>query len=182
MDKTTKIILSSSLVVNLLFAGLIGGHVYDRFKRHPWQETKEQLSPESRNLVGRTFQNAFREIKPLGDEARKVRAELVKILSADDFDEAAFDAQAEKMLEISGKMDAHKVETVKTLAMQLSPEDRRTMADKMAVLVGGGHEKRVKRHRHIMAVRPDHKPGFEPPPGEGFPPDGPPPEGPPLND
>lgn len=162
MSKRIKIILSASLVFNLLLLGIIGGHAVERYKKHPWHQIKEQLSPETRNFVGRTFQSAFREIKPIGDEARKVRAELVKILSADDFDEEAFDAQAEKMLEIGGKMDAHKIETVKTLASQMDAADRRLMANKMTRMIGGGHEKRVKRHRKIMAVKPPHKPHFGP--------------------
>lgn len=162
MTKKTKIILSTSLIFNVLLIGIIGGHVIDRYKKHPWHAMKEQLSPESRNLVGRTFQSGFREIKPIGDEARKIRAELVKILTAEEFNEDAYDKIAQKMLDISGKMDAHKIETVKTLAMQMSVEDRVIMADKMARMVGGGHEKRVKRHRKIMAIKPDHKPDFEP--------------------
>ena len=162
MSKRVKIVFIVSLVINLLLLGIIGGHTFDRYKKHPWHQMKEQLSPETRNLVGRTFQSAFREIKPIGDEARKVRAELVKILSADDFDEASFDQQAEKMLEIGGKMDAHKIETVKTLALQMDAADRRVMADKMTKMIGGGHERRVKRHRRIMAVKPPHKPSFGP--------------------
>lgn len=164
MSKNIKILFTASLIFNLLLLGIIGGHALDRYKKHPWHQTKEQLSPESRNLVGRTFQSAFREMKPIGDEARKVRAELVKILSADDFDEEAFNRQAEKMLEIGGQMDAHKMETVKTLATQMNAEDRRLMANKMTRMIGGGHEKRVKRHRRVMAVKPPHKPEFGPRP------------------
>ncbi|MCB9983526.1 MAG: periplasmic heavy metal sensor [Rhodospirillales bacterium] len=159
MDKKVKIMLVGSVVLNLLLGGMVGGHVYKRWSAHPWHEVKEQLSPESRNLVGRTFQSAFRDIKPLGDKARKARADLVKILSADEFDEAAYDKAAAQMLEIGGEMKAHKVETIKTLASQMSVEDRRKMADRMAFMVGGGHERRVKRQRSPKMVEPEHKPG-----------------------
>ncbi|HOO82331.1 MAG TPA: periplasmic heavy metal sensor [Alphaproteobacteria bacterium] len=158
MDKKIKIVLVGSVVLNLLLGGMVGGHVYKRWSAHPWHEVKEQLSPESRNLVGRTFQSAFREIKPLGDKARKARVDLVKILSADDFDEEAYDKAAAKMLEIGGEMKAHKVETIKTLAAQLSVEERRKMADRMAQMVGGGHERHVERHRRPKMVAPDKKP------------------------
>lgn len=158
MNKNIKIILAVSLVLNVLLLGMAGGHAYTRWSAHPWHEMKQQLSPESRNLIGRTFQNAFREIKPLGDKARKARAKLVKILSADEFDEAAYDTVAAELLEIGGEMKTHKVDTIKTLASQMSVEDRRKMADKMAYMVGGGHERPVKRHRKPEMITPDHKP------------------------
>ncbi len=157
-DSRMKAIITVSLILNVLLIGGFGGHVYKRWSSHPWHQVKKELSPETRSVIGRTFQSAFREIKPLGNDARKVRAELVKILSANEFDADAFDKAAEKMRGIRSEMSAIKIQATKDAASQLSVEERRKMADRMAKMVGGGHERRVKRHRKPHMIMPDHKP------------------------
>ena len=119
---------------------------------------KKELSPETRSVIGRTYQSAFREIRPLGDDARKARAALVKILSADEFDPDAFDKAAASIQNIRGEMSAIKIQATKDAAMQLSVEERRKMADRMAKMAGGGHERKVKRHRRPDMIKPEHKP------------------------
>ena len=162
MNKKFKIFLSISVLFNLLLAGTIAGHVYKHWSSHPWHNVKAELSPEGRNIAGRTFQSAFRDIRPLGDKARKARAELVKILSAEEFDEAGFDNATKRMLGIRGDMKARKIQAMKDVAMKLSVEDRRQMANRMAKMVGGGREHKVKRHRNIERIKPERKPDFGP--------------------
>ena len=77
IQKHMKGFLVVSVLVNILLIGMVGGHVYKKWSSHPWHEVKAQLSPESRNVVGRTFQSAVREGRPIADEARKARAESV---------------------------------------------------------------------------------------------------------
>lgn len=158
MSKKFKIILTVSVLLNLVLIGVASGHVYKHWSSHPWHQVKKDLSPEARNIAGRTFQSAFREIRPLGDKARKARAEIVKILSAQEFDEAAFDKATAKMLSIRGDMKALKIQAMKDAAMKLSVEDRRKLANRMAKMVGGGHERKVHRKRNIRPMPPEHKP------------------------
>ena len=146
------------MALNVLLLGVSAGHVYQRWSSHPWHEVKKELSPEGRNIAGRVFQSAFRDIKPLGQDARKARAEIVKILSADEFDADAFDKATARMLDIRGDMKALKIQAMRDAASQLSVEDRRKMADRMAKMVGGGHKRRVKRDRKPKMITPDHKP------------------------
>ncbi len=153
-----NILLTGSLILNILFFGVIGGHVYKKWSSHPWHEVKKELSPETRNVIGRTFQSTFREIRPLGQDARKARAELVKVLSAETFDADAFDEAAQRLQNIGGEIKALKIQATKDVASQLSVEERRKMADRMAKMVGGGHERRVKRHRKPKMIKPEHKP------------------------
>ena len=162
MNQKFKIILSVSVLLNLLLIGTVAGHAYKHWSSHPWHQVKVDLSPEGQNMAGRTFQSAFRDIRPLGQDARKVRGELVKILSAEEFDEAAFDKATEKMLSIRGEMKDKKIQAMKEVAMNLSLEDRRAMADRIAKMVGGGREHKVKRHRNIQRIKPERKPRFGP--------------------
>jgi len=155
MSKRARIIFTVSIVLNVLLLSMTVGHVYHRLSSHSWHAVKADLAPETRNIVGRTFQSAFREIRPLGQDARKARADLVKILSAKEFDEAAFDKTVARLSTVKSKMRAAKIQATKELAMQLSVEERRKMAQRMAKMAGGGHEKRVKRHRNVERIRPD---------------------------
>jgi uncharacterized membrane protein len=165
MRKCVKGFFTVSLILNVLLLGLIGGHFYQMWQHHPWQEVRGDLKPENQNFVASTFQNSFRDIREVGDEARKVRAELVTILSAEKFDEKAFDAAIKKLAVTRNKIAAIKVKTTKDLAMKLSQEERAKMAERMAKMVGGGWEKRVERDR-----RPHEIPGGPPPEGDKPPP------------
>ena len=158
MKRYIKILLTGSVMLNIVFIGGIGGHAYKQWSQHPWHEVKQELSPETRNVVGRTFQSTFREIRPLGQKARKTRAEILKIFTAEEFDEEAFDKAAIKMTDTRAKMSALKIQATKNVAMKLSYEERQKMADRMARMVGGGHERKVKRKRKPRMVKPVPKP------------------------
>lgn len=161
MHKHIKIILAASAAFNILFLGVAGGHVYKRVTEHPVHMAKKELSPETRNLVGRTFQSAFREMRPLRDKARKARAQLVKVISADEFDSDAFDQAAEKFKGATDAMRDLKTETAKTVATQMTAEERRKMAERMTMAIGGGYERKVKRERRPRMIKPDRKPEAE---------------------
>jgi uncharacterized membrane protein len=149
MNRCAKILFTVSVVLNVVLIGVIGGHFYMRWQENSWQEVRAEIAPESRNLVARTLQKSFRDIRAVGDQARKTRAEILKILSAEKFDEKAYDAQAKKLMEQRVKITAIKVKSTKELAKKLSPEDRANMAQRMTDMLGGGREKQVSR---------DHKP------------------------
>lgn len=158
MKTRMKVLLTGSLLLNVMLIGVIGGQVYKRWAAHPWHEVKKEFSPETRNLVGRTFQGAFREIRPLGAKARKTRAEILKIFTAENFDEEAYDQATEEILETRGQMARLKIQATKDLAKQLSVEERQKMADRMARMVGGGFERKVRRDRKPRMVKPIKKP------------------------
>ena len=147
MSKNIKILLSVSLLLNVLVIGAGAGMVYKKWSEHSWASARQDLEPETRNLVGRTFQSAFRDIRPLGNKARRARADMVKILSAKEFDAEKFDLVAQRLSKLSRQIRDKKIEATKAIALQLSAEERRKMAKRMTDMIGGGHEKRVHRKR-----------------------------------
>ncbi|MCB1651774.1 MAG: periplasmic heavy metal sensor [Alphaproteobacteria bacterium] len=155
MNTGVKVLLTVSLLLNVLLLGLACGHVYKKWHDHPWQKTRAELSPEARSLIGRTFQATFRDIRPLGDEARKARADMVKILSADEFDGTAFDEAAARLRAVGAQIKDKKIEATKQIASELSAEERRKMAERMTSMIGGGYEKRVYRHRNPEKMERD---------------------------
>ena len=158
MDKRVKIILAVSVVLNLLFISAAGGMAVKNAMDSPWSKQKKELSPETRNIVGRVLQSSFREIRPLGDEARKERAELIKIITADEFDGDQFDKIVGRLVDVKSKIAKKKIEATKSLAEQLPLDAREKMAERMIDVIGGGREHHVRRHRKPMEIKPAHKP------------------------
>lgn len=166
MKKSVKILFTGSVLLNVVFLGLIGGHFYHMMADHPWNEVREELAPESQNHVARTFQNAFRAIREEGDKARKSRAALVQIISAKDFDAKAFDKVAAELAESKERITVIKMNATKEVAAQLSQEERAKMAQRMTRMIGGGWEVRVHRERRPHGMAPPPGGPKPPPPGE----------------
>lgn len=160
MRRSTKIILSLSLIANLLLVGVIGGAAYKHWSEVPWHEMKKQLEPESRNVLARTFQDRFREIRPIGKEARKARGDLIKVMTAEEFDSEAFDKAAEELAGYRDRIQEIKLQATKDILSQLPQAERAKMADRMAEAIGGGMERKVHRHRHVRPKTPGYKPDF----------------------
>lgn len=143
MKRSMKLILTGSLALNVLLLGLMGGHSFQRWQDKPWSDVRETMSPESKNVMARTFQSNMPKMKPLMEEAKSARDALMEVLAAEEFDGAAYDAASAALVASKADITALKVETTKTLAENLPPEDRIKMAGKMADMCLG-HEGRKK--------------------------------------
>lgn len=134
MSKKMKIIFTLSVVLNVLLIGLVAGKAVHSFRGHhdPVEKIAKDMSPEGRHIVARTMQNAFREGRDKMKEMRKTKDEMKKIITADEFDPDAFEAQAEKMHGMFAEMGQKRIEVTKELASQLSKEDRVKLAEGFA--------------------------------------------------
>ena len=158
MKKRMKILLIVSLALNVMFIGIIGGHVAKKWSEHPRHDVVKTFTPETRSLVARTFQSAYQDIQPLGDEARKVRAELLDAVTAEEFNEELFDEIVADMREIQDDIGLIKIEATKTLARELPQSERAKFAERMAKMLGGGFERKVERKRKVRGIKPERKP------------------------
>ena len=140
-----KVLCGCSLLLNMVLIGLISGHIYKRWSAQSYQSVQAELSPETRDMVGQTFKNTFREVKDLGDGARLARADLVEILSAEEFDGAAYDMVVARLMDVRNDMQGLKVQAVRELAMTLPAAERQALAARMAKMAGGG-ERRGGKH------------------------------------
>jgi uncharacterized membrane protein len=132
MRKTTKILFTASILLNIALLGALGGKVYKDAKRHPWKLVKEELSPESRNIVARNFRATHRQMWQTHKEGQALRKKMDKILKAEEFDEEAFRKNAEKIAKLKEKMNKARLDSMVDLAKTLPYEDRVKIADKMA--------------------------------------------------
>lgn len=88
MTKTTKIILTASVLVNILFVGALVGHALHRGTRAP--DVRFAGSFMDRNASTRNEMNAE-------------RVKLFELMGSENFDRAAFDAQLQKVSAMQDK-------------------------------------------------------------------------------
>jgi uncharacterized membrane protein len=135
MTKAVKLAFLASLVLNLLLLGVILGQVPRGLEATP--PTRQQRMEEGLKKLPEPTQSRFREkfaqirasAGPLRQQIDEARAETLRLLSADPFDEAAYDRQVSKIEELRGEMFKRLGQNFKQTAKELSSEERRMLAD-----------------------------------------------------
>jgi uncharacterized membrane protein len=135
MTKTLKLAFLGSLVLNLLLLGVILGLVPRGLETTPsvrTQRMEEALKKVPEPAQSR-FREKFRQIRanadPLRQQIDEARAETLRLLAAERFDEAAYDLQVSKIEELRSEMFKHMGQDFKQTAKEFSPEERRMLAD-----------------------------------------------------
>jgi uncharacterized membrane protein len=135
MTKTVKLAFLASLVLNLLLLGVILGQVPRGLE--PTPPTRQQRMEEALKKVPEPAQSRFRDkfaqmrasTDPLRRQIDEARGETLRLLSADPFDEAAYDRQVSKIEELRAEMFKRMGQKFKETATEFSPEERRMLAD-----------------------------------------------------
>ncbi len=129
MNRKIKLLLIVSLLLNVLLAGMVTGHMMHRFAPSWGTPAEAVLSPEKQALVHSVMHKAFEENKPLRDEIRQTQDAMGHILESEPFDEAAYDAQTKKLHTLHQLQSQHMAEAFKSLARQMNPSERAALAD-----------------------------------------------------
>jgi uncharacterized membrane protein len=135
MTKAIKLVFLGSLVLNLLLLGVILGQVPRGLETTP--STRTQRMEEALRKVPEPAQSRFREKfaqiraanDPLRQQIDEARAETLRLLAADRFDEAAYDRQVSKIEELRDEMFKRMGQDFKQTAKEFSLEERRMLAD-----------------------------------------------------
>jgi uncharacterized membrane protein len=134
MTRSVKILLTLSLLANTLLAGILIGLLPRQFyQSHPLRERLEritaQLPEDRRQLVLAHIREVHRRNRRLVYEIRAGREAAIAILTAAEFDEAAFRKQAEEIHRCRGQLMDRLTETTIELAKQLDQNERRLLAE-----------------------------------------------------
>jgi uncharacterized membrane protein len=135
MTKALKLVFLGSLVLNLVLLGVILGQVPRGLETTP--STRTQRMEEALKKVPEPAQSRLREkfaqIRAVNDPLRQqideARAETLRLLAAERFDEAAYDRQVSKIEELRGEMFKRMGQDFKQTAKEFSAEERRMLAD-----------------------------------------------------
>ncbi len=134
MTRKVKLTFLASLVLNIIFFGVILGHLPRSFDERPSrQERMEQSLRKLPDAVQARFREKFAQVRAAGDPARQkmedARAEALRLLAAEPFDEAAYDRQINKIDDLREEMFKLMGGQIKQIVKEFSPEERRMFAD-----------------------------------------------------
>lgn len=146
MTKKVKLAFLASVILNIVLLGVILGHVPRSFGERPSRQ--ERMEQELRKLpepAQTRFREKFAQVRAAGEPARRqmdgARAEALRLLAAEPFDEAAYDRQVKKIDELREDMFKHMGETIKQIVKDFSPEERRMFADLLRRPTASSREK-----------------------------------------
>jgi uncharacterized membrane protein len=134
MSKTIRILVISSLILNVLLIGIIIGSMTNRlfredFLRKPPPPLAVKLPPSKEKLFLDTMEKAFRENDHIRKQMDEARERVLSILSAPEFDEAAYQAETARLEELRGVMMKRFADATKELAKQFNREERKVLAE-----------------------------------------------------
>ena len=134
MSKAAKLVFLASLVLNIMFLGVVLGHVPRNFSGTPSrQERMEQGLKKLPEPAQSHIRVVFARIRAAGDPVRDQmdasRAEALRVLGAERFDEAAYDREVTKFDQLREQMFKQIGQAIKESAKELSPDERRMFAD-----------------------------------------------------
>ena len=159
MSKKIKIILTVSVVLNVLLIGVLVGMSADEYKDHrnkraEFRSAVDKLPPENSKLVKKTMRGLHKETRKTRNELKKTRKKINKIISAPEFDESAYDVEIENLKRLQSEIMTKFGQVTKELAAQLGQEERKVIAELLK-------KRTFKQHKHG---------GIKPPPGLDQPP------------
>jgi uncharacterized membrane protein len=134
MGKRIKLLISISILLNVLLIGVVIGNISNRLfredfpRRHP-PEFVGKLPADKEKLFFDMMERVNlenREVRKQIDEARK---RVLSTLRAPEFDEAAYQVEAAKVDKLHGLMMQRFAEATKELAKQLNQEERKVLAE-----------------------------------------------------
>ena len=151
MRTPVKIVLILSLILNVALIGVVGGFAYKKHKFHKsWDHKshKHKLSDDTREKMSAVFRENKADMKTAFKNMRQAQEELVEILSAPVFDQAAFEQVTATLKEQKLKMIDWKMDMTAKVAAELTPEERQKMAGHLASMIVKGPRDHHKKNSY----------------------------------
>ena len=134
MTKTIKLLILGSVVLNILLIGVIIGHVSYRLG---WKESGRRHVPElavklpadKEELFLQTMKGVHLENRNVLRQIRDTRERALSVLTAPEFDEAAYQNEVVKLHWLRGLMMQRLAGAAKELAKQFNQEERKALAE-----------------------------------------------------
>lgn len=153
MSKKMKILIFSSLLLNVLLIGIVIGDMSHRFHkeyfvRQSVQEFASKLPKDKATLFLETVERVHMNNRDAYDQVREARKEAMRLLSASEFDEPAYRLQIEKIHGLRSLMKRRLADATIELARQFNHEERKALAQ---------HLKNFLRHSRDSRLPSDGK-------------------------
>jgi len=153
MSKKIKVLIFSSLLLNVLLVGVIIGDVSHRFHKEYFVEKSvkafaSKLPEGKAALFLKTVERVHLNNRDTYEQMREARKEAMTLLSEPEFDEAAYRVQVEKIHGLRSLMKRRLAEATIELARQFSQEERKALAQ---------HLRHFPRHSKGSSIPSDVK-------------------------
>lgn len=153
MNKKIKILIFSSLLLNVLLAGVVIGDMSHRFHKEYFvrksvKEFASKLSADKAALFLETVERVHLNNQDAYNQIREARKEAMRLLSAPEFDESAYRLQVEKIHELRSLMKRRLADATIELAKQFNQKERKALAQ---------HLRHFSRHSRDSRLPSDAK-------------------------
>jgi uncharacterized membrane protein len=112
-----------------LLLGAAGGMAYKKWQDNPWHSAKNDMSPETQEMLKQRFGEMHKEMEPLFAEMKKNRNEMRALLQQQEFDAVRFDLVTQNYRKMRREMSEKMSDVTKQIASQMPAQDRQKMAD-----------------------------------------------------
>jgi uncharacterized membrane protein len=136
MSRKIKILTIVSLLLNVLLIGVVIGDISHRFGREPyWRKHSRDLTsrlPEDKaELFRKTLEEVYGDNRDVYKEIKEARGRAMEILSAPEFDEAAYREEVDRIHELKGLMKRRLADATVELAKQFDQEERKALSEQL---------------------------------------------------
>lgn len=134
MSRKFKLAFLASLLLNVVLIGIFLGQSPRHFDRDARREQRleqalEGLPAESQSRLREKYAQLRTVARPLFAEIRAAQDEAARTLSAEPFDEAAYDRQMLEINRLRVESTNRLSKVAKEIAVDLTPEERRRFAE-----------------------------------------------------
>jgi len=134
MNRTARITFIASIILNVLLIGVLLGQTPRRFDRGALRQQRldqvlKDLPDADQKRLRERFQKLLVAADPLFGQIRQAEDDAVQLLGKENFDEAAYDNQVNKINALRQNMTRQLSQVVKDAAKDLSAPERRRFAD-----------------------------------------------------
>lgn len=134
MSKKMKVVILCSLLVNIMLMGAIIGDVSRRLSKfalikNQASEFSSKLSEDKRKLFYEVMEKVYSDSKDTFKQIREAREKAQSILTAPEFDDAAYQVEVEKLHTLRRIMKQRLADAAKELAHQFNQEERKILGD-----------------------------------------------------
>lgn len=157
MSRAVKIILALSLIVNVALMGMAGSFVYKKKQHQNYMKSVHDGAKKHKSEIQSKMREKLKasrgEFKTVFKGARKSHKALLEVLSAEEFDQAAFDKAAAMLLENQTDMTRIKMNVMGQVASELSADERKAMAHHLMGSVLKGNRMKGSQSSQDMQKR-----------------------------
>jgi uncharacterized membrane protein len=133
MNRSLKLVFLASIILNVLFVGVLAGLLPHGFDR---SSSRQQRMENAIKTLPEPVQSRFRgemeqtrkQVEPIRNQIEEARNETIRILTTEPFDEAAYERQVNKIQELRLQMGKQMSDNMKEVAKSLPPEQRKELA------------------------------------------------------